>query len=174
MTALIQIALGGVLLLAGRRLYWLLAGAAGFVLGLFLTQQVFGDASQTVMLLASMALGALFAVLAVVGQRFIIGLAGFVAGGIGLTWLFTAFNFSPAEPSTLLSLVIFIAGGIAGAFLVSRLFDLGLVVLSSLIGAGLALRGLGEIVALPDTLGAIPLIVLTVIGVAVQLGPLRR
>jgi hypothetical protein len=29
-------------------------------------------------------------------------------------------------------------------------------------------------VALPETLGAIPLLVLTVIGVAVQLGPLRR
>jgi hypothetical protein len=174
MTALIQIALGAVLLLAGRRLYWLLAGAAGFVLGLFLTQQLPSDQSQTVMLLASLALGALFAVLAVVGQRFIIGLVGFVAGGIGLNWLFTAFSFTPAEPSTLLTIAVFIAGGIAGAFLVSRLFDLGLVVLSSLIGAGLALGGLGEMVALPDALGAIPLIVLTVIGIAVQLGALRR
>ncbi len=174
MIALIQIALGGVLVLAGRRLYWLLAGAAGFVLGLFLTQQVFNDQSQAVMVLASLALGALFAVLAVVGQRFIIGLVGFVAGGVGLNWLFAAFSFTPAEPSTLLSVAVFIAGGIAGAFLLSRLFDLGLVVLSSLIGAGLALRGLGELVALPDTLGAIPLIVLTVVGIAVQLGPLRR
>ena len=174
MTALIQIALGSVLLLAGRRLYWLLAGAAGFVLGLFLTQQLFGDTSQAVTLLASLALGALFAVLAVVGQRFIIGLVGFMAGGIGLSWLFTAFSFTPAEPSTLLSATIFIAGGVAGAFLLSRLFDLGLVVLSSLIGAELALRGLGELVTLPDTLGAIPLIVLMVIGIAVQLGPMRR
>lgn len=174
MTALVQIALGSVLLLAGRRLYWLLAGAAGFVLGMFLTQQLFSDASQTVLLFASLALGVLFAVLAVVGQRFIIGLVGFMAGGIGLSWLFTAFNFTPAEPSTLLTFVIFIAGGIAGAFLLSRLFDLGLVLLSSLLGAELALRGLGQVIDLPDTLGAIPLIVLTVIGIAVQLGPMRR
>lgn len=174
MTALVQIALGSVLLLAGRRLYWLLAGAAGFVLGLFLTQQLLGDQSQTVILLASLALGALFAVLAVVGQRFIIGLVGFMAGGVGLNWLFTAFSFTPAEPSTLLTFAVFVAGGIAGAFLLSRLFDLGLVVLSSLVGAGLALAGLGRLVDLPDTLGAIPLIVLTVIGIAVQLGPLRR
>lgn len=174
MTAFVQIVLGSVLLLAGRRLYWLLAGAAGFVLGLFLTQQLFSDASQAVLLSASLALGALFAVLAVVGQRFVIGLVGFLAGGIGLNWLFTAFSFTPAEPSTLLTLAIFIAGGIAGAFLLSRLFDLGLVLLSSLIGAELLLRGLGTMVTLPDTLGAIPLIVLTVIGIAVQLGPLRR
>lgn len=174
MTALVQIALGSVLLLAGRRLYWLLAGAAGFVLGLFLTQQLFSDVSQTVLLFASLALGVLFAVLAVVGQRFIIGLVGFMAGGIGLSWLFTAFNFTPAEPSTLLTFVIFIAGGIAGAFLLSRLFDLGLVLLSSLLGAELALRGLGQVIDLPDTLGAIPLIVLMVIGIAVQLGPMRR
>jgi hypothetical protein len=174
MNALIQIALGSVLLLAGRRLYWLLAGAAGFVLGLFLAQQVFDDASQATILLVSLAMGGLFAVLAVVGQRFVIGLVGFLAGGIGLNWLFAAFSFTPAEPSTLLSLVIFIAGGIAGAFLLSRLFDLGLVLLSSLIGAELVLRGLGELVTWPETLGAIPLIVLMVIGIAVQLGPMRR
>jgi len=174
MTALVQIALGSVLLLAGRRLYWLLAGAAGFVLGLFLTQQLFSDVSQTVLLFASLALGVLFAVLAVVGQRFIIGLVGFMAGGIGLSWLFPPFNFTPAGPSTLLTFVIFIAGGIAGAFLLSRLFDLGLVLLSSLLGAELALRGLGQVIDLPDTLGAIPLIVLMVIGIAVQLGPMRR
>jgi hypothetical protein len=174
MNALIQIALGSVLLLAGRRLYWLLAGAAGFVLGLFLAQQVLDDASQATILLVSLAMGGLFAVLAVVGQRFVIGLVGFLAGGIGLNWLFAAFSFTPAEPSTLLSLVIFIAGGIAGAFLLSRLFDLGLVLLSSLIGAELVLRGLGELVTWPETLGAIPLIVLMVIGIAVQLGPMRR
>jgi len=174
MTGLFQIALGSVLLLAGRRLYWLLAGAAGFVLGLFLTQQLFDDASQAMTLFVPLAMGALFAVLAVVGQRFVIGLVGFMAAGIGLTWLFTAFSFTPAEPSVLLSAVIFIAGGIIGAFLLSRLFELGLVVLSSLIGAELALRGLDQLVALPDTLGAIPLIVLMVIGIAVQLGPMRR
>ncbi len=174
MTALIQIALGAVLLLAGRRLFWLLAAAAGFALGLFAAQQLLAGQSQTVMLLVALAMAALFAVLALVGLRFVIGLVGFVAGGIGLNWLFTAFSFTPAEPSTLLTVAIFIAGGIAGAFLLSRLFDLGLVVLSSLIGAGLALAGLGEIVTLPETLGAIPLIVLTVIGIAVQLGPLRR
>lgn len=174
MTALIQIALGAVLLLAGRRLFWLLAAAAGFVLGLFVAQQLLAGQSQTVMLLVALAMAALFAVLALFGLRFIIGLVGFVAGGIGLNWLFTAFSFTPAEPSTLLTVVIFIAGGIAGAFLLSRLFELGLVVLSSLIGAGLALAGLGEMVTLPETLGAIPLIVLTVIGIAVQLGPMRR
>lgn len=174
MTALIQIALGAVLLLAGRRLFWLLAAAAGFVLGLFVAQQLLAGQSQTVMLLVALAMAALFAVLALFGLRFIIDLVGFVAGGIGLNWLFTAFSFTPAEPSTLLTVVIFIAGGIAGAFLLSRLFELGLVVLSSLIGAGLALAGLGEMVTLPATLGAIPLIVLTVIGIAVQLGPMRR
>jgi len=174
MLALIEIALGGVLLLAGRRLYWLLAGAAGFVLGLLVVQRLLGEQSQTLVLLASLAVGALFALLAVLGQRFIIGLVGFIAGGAGLSWLFTAFSFTPAEPGPLLSIVLFIAGGIAGAFLLARLFDLGLVLLSSLVGAGLALAGLGQLVSLPATLGALPLIVLTVIGVAVQLAAGRR
>lgn len=174
MLAFIEIALGGVLLLAGRRLYWLLAGAAGFVLGLLVVQRLLGEQSQMLVLLASLAVGALFALLAVLGQRFIIGLVGFIAGGVGLNWLFTAFSFTPTEPGPLLSIVLFIAGGIAGAFLLARLFDLGLVLLSSLIGAGLALAGLDQLVSLPDTLGALPLIVLTAIGVAVQLAAGRR
>ncbi len=174
MTALLEIAIGSILLLAGRRLFWLLAAAAGFMLGLFVTQSLLPDSSDTVRLIIPLATGALFAVLALVGLRFVINFVGFVAGGIGLSWLFTAFSFTPAEPSTLLAAAIFIAGGFAGAFLLSRLFDLGLVALSALIGAGLALRGLGELVALPDALGAIPLIVLMVIGVAVQLGASRR
>ncbi len=174
MTALIQIVLGGVLLLAGRRLFWLLAGAAGFMLGLLLTRSLLAEPSETVMLIVPLATGALFAVLALVGLRFVIGFVGFVAGGIGLSWLFSAFSVTPAEPTTLLAAAIFIAGGLAGAFLLSRLFELGLVLLSSLLGAGLALRGLDAIVALPDAWGAVPLILLLVIGVAVQLGPLRR
>ncbi len=173
MTALIQLGLGAVLLLAGRRLYWLLAGAAGFLLGLLVIQRLLSEQSQTLVLLVSLAVGALFAALAVVGQRFVIGLVGFIAGGVGLSWLFTAFSFTPAEPGPLLSIVIFVAGGAAGAFLLSRLFQLGLVLLSSLVGAGLALAGLAEMIALPDALGALPLIVLTVIGVAVQLGSSR-
>lgn len=174
MTALIQIAIGAILLLAGRRLFWLLAAAAGFVLGLYVTQQVLNEQSQTVMVIVPLAFAVLFAVLAVVGLRFFIGLVGFVAGGIALGRLLMAFNLAPTESTPLLSVVVFIAGGIAGAFLLSRLFELGLIVLSSLFGAEILLAGVRQLVELPDTLGAIPLIVLLVIGVAVQLGPMRR
>jgi hypothetical protein len=174
MTALIQIALGSVLLLAGRRLFWLLAAAAGFVLGLFVVETLLPDQPDAVRLIVPLATGALFAVLALVGLRFVIGFVGFVAGGIALGRLLMAFNFAPADPSTLLSAAVFITGGIAGAFLLSRLFELGLVVLSALLGAELVVIGVRQLVDLPDTLGAIPLIVLLVIGIAVQLGPMRR
>lgn len=174
MTALIQIALGGVLLLAGRRLYWLLAAAAGFVLGLFVTQTVLPDQSQAVMLIVPLVIAAIFAVLAVVGQRFIIGLVGFVAGGIALSRLLMAFSMAPAEPSTLLSLAVFILGGVIGAFLLSRLFELGLIVLSSVLGAEILLGGVRQLVDLPEGLGAIPLLVLAALGLIAQLGLLRK
>lgn len=174
MAALVQIVLGGILLFAGRRLFWLLAAGAGFVLGLFVTQRVLGDLSEAAQVIVPLAVAALFAVLALVGLRFVIGLVGFVAGGIALGRLLAALNLVPTEPNTLLSLLVFVVGGIAGALLLARLFELGLAILSSLLGAEILLAGIHGWVDLPDPLGAIALLALLVIGVVVQLGPLGR
>ena len=174
MLALGQIIFGGVLLLAGRRLYWLLAAGAGFVLGYLLAQNILREQPDNVILVVALVVAVIFAVLAVVGQKFVIGLVGFIAGGIGLLRLLEVFNITAIEPSTVLGIVVFIAGGILGAILLSTLFDLGLVILSSLVGAQILLGGLGQLLVLPDGTTTIALIVLTVVGLMVQLGASRR
>lgn len=174
MLTLAQIVLGGLLLIAGRRLYWLLAAGAGFVLGLILVQSLFRDQSDTATLIVALIVAVVFAVLAVVGQKFIIGLVGFVAGGIGLVRILQALNLAPAESMTLLSIAIFLVGGIAGAFLMSKLFTLGLIVLSSVIGAEMLLTGLRQVVAVPDGFGTLALVALIALGIVVQTNFLRR
>ena len=174
MWALGQIIFGGVLLLAGRRLYWLLAAGAGFVLGYLLAQNLLREQPDNVILVVALVVAVIFAVLAVVGQKFVIGLVGFIAGGIGLLRLLEAFNIGAIEPSTVLSVVVFIAGGILGAILLSTLFDLGLVILSTLVGAQILLGGLRQLVELPAELTTVALIALIVVGLVIQLGALRR
>ena len=174
MLALGQISFGAVLLLAGRRLYWLLAAGAGFVLGFWLAQAILREQPQNVILVVALVVAVIFAVLAVVGQKFIIGLVGFVAGGIGLLRLLEVFDIGAIEPSTVLGIVVFIAGGIVGAILMSALFDLGLVILSSLVGAEILLGGLRQIVEVPDGLTTIALVVLVGVGLVTQLVLFRR
>ena len=174
MWALGQILFGGVLLLAGRRLYWLLAAGAGFVLGFLLAQAILKEQPENVIMLVALVVAVIFAVLAVVGQKFVIGLVGFIAGGIGLLRLLEMLNITAVEPSTVLGIVVFIAGGILGAILLSSLFDLGLVILSTLVGAQIVLVGLGQLDILPANLDTIALVVLIVLGLLVQLGALRK
>ena len=174
MLALGQIIFGAVLLLAGRRLYWLLAAGAGFVLGFLLAQAILREQPENVILIVALVVAVIFAVLAVVGQKFVIGLVGFIAGGIGLLRLLEVFNIGAIEPSTVLGIVVFIAGGILGAILMSALFDLGLVILSSLVGAEILLGGLRQVVEVPDGLTTIALVVLVGVGLVTQLVLFRR
>jgi len=174
MLALGQIIFGAVLLLAGRRLYWLLAAGAGFILGYLLAQTILREQPDNVILVVALVVAVIFAVLAVVGQKFVIGLVGFIAGGIGLLRLLEIFDIAAIEPSTVLGIVVFVFGGILGAILLSSLFDLGLIILSALVGAQILLGGLGQLIDLPDGTTTIALVVLIVVGLMVQLGALRR
>jgi hypothetical protein len=174
MWAVAQIIFGGILLLAGRRLYWLLAAGAGFVLGFLLAQAVLKEQPENVILIVALVVAVIFAVLAVVGQKFVIGLVGFIAGGIGLLRLLETITVVTIEPSTLLAVVVFLGGGILGAILLSKLFDLGLIILSSLVGAQILLGGLDQLVDLPANTDTIALVALVVAGLLVQLSALRR
>lgn len=174
MWTLAQIVFGGVLLLAGRRLFWLLAAGAGFVVGLILAQSLLREQPETVALLVALVVAIAFALLAVLGQKFIIGLVGFVAGGIGLVRLLQTLGQTPAETTTLLTIVVFLAGGVVGAILLSKLFDLGLIILSSVIGADILVGGLSQATDLAAGWETILLVGFVVLGIFVQLGLFRR
>ena len=79
MISLLNIVLGGSLLLAGRKLFWLLLGAVGFVTGVAVATR-FLHGSELVTIVAAIGLGILFAVLAIFVESVAIGLAGLLGG----------------------------------------------------------------------------------------------
>lgn len=164
--SLVQIVVGAVLLLQGRHLFWLLAGSAGFVVGLFLANRLLPDRSGATVLLVGLFFGVAGAVLVIVAQKAVIALMGFLAGGIGLLALVQALGF---EPATFLQALIFVLGGAVGAYLLSAVFELGLIVLSSLIGANLLIGGLSGMFDITGQWVGIASLVAFAIGVAAQM-----
>jgi hypothetical protein len=147
------LALGLVLLVAGRKLFWLLVGAAGFLFA-----WSYAESWEAGWLLALLA-GVLGALLAVFLQRFAIGLAGFLVGGALLASLVEL--EPPFGDGT-----IFIVGGILAAILAVMLFEAALVGVSAVFGAGLIVGAL----PLEGSAATVALLALAALGVAVQAG----
>lgn len=170
---LVEIAIGGALLFAGRRLYWLLAAALGFVAGLTLADLLLPGEPQTADLIIALALAGGGALLFVVFQKLLIGLIGFIAGGVAL--LLVAQALAPnLLGESWMAAAGFVLGGTLGAFLFLRLFSLGLIILSAIIGAYLLLAGLMGLFDLPDSFFSLALLLLIGVGIVIQLGALRR
>ena len=80
-SAFLTLALGIVLLLFGRRAFWIFVAVAGFIAGLtFATLYMHGQ-SELVILLIAIVAGVIGAVLAIMLEWLAILIAGFLAGG---------------------------------------------------------------------------------------------
>ena len=138
MLSLVNLILGGALLVAGRKLFWLFVGAAGFVTGLQLATR-FWQGSELLSIIVGLVVGVIFALLAVFLQAVLIGIAGFLIGGYVLTVLAGMIGLDVTGTT---AWIVYIVGGIIGVILVSFLFDWALITLSSLAGAGLVVQAL--------------------------------
>jgi len=123
---------GALLVLAGRRLFWLAVGTVGFLAGFGLAGG-WGDDPGTAALVVGLLAGVLGAVLAVILQRLAVGLAGFVVGGFLAVWLAGALGWELGWVAWL----VFLAGAISTAILAGYVFDLALVLVTSVTGAAL-------------------------------------
>lgn len=150
---------GGVLLLAGRRLFWLFVGAVGFFVGMNFAGQFLPENATFI---TSIIIGLIAAVLAVFLQRAGLMVAGFLAGGYLLAYVVDLIAPNAAVGGWL----PFIVGGILGIALISTIFDWALILLSAFIGAVLVAQGfqLGQ----PGSL--LLIIVLVIVGIAAQAG----
>jgi MFS family permease len=128
---LIGLIIGIALLAFGRKLYWLLLGTIGFVVGYLFAAEFFSGAADWLLILIGLVAGLIGAALAVFLQSVAIVVAGFLGGGFVTIQLLTLLGFGDGT----FSWIPFIIGGILGLILVSVLFDWALIVLSSLIGA---------------------------------------
>jgi len=158
MNPIADIVAGAVLLVLGRKLFWLFVAIAGFYLG-FEVARAFA-AEQPAWLVWTIAIGAglIGAVLAMLLQRMGFALGGFYAGGY--IALLAVERFAPGA----IGVGAFFVGGVIGAVLAMLLMDWAIVILSCLVGAALVVPGLG----LQPLAGALVYAGLVAVGIIVQ------
>jgi hypothetical protein len=163
---IISALIGAVVLLFGRKLFWLCVAAVGFATAFEIAPQLIHEPSTLIMLTFAIVLGFVGALLALFLQKIAIAIAGFLAGGKLALAVAAAFFTQPAAYYW----IVFLAGGIIGALLILILFDWALIALSSVVGAYLILSAF----SLPSSGTSILFIALVAIGVIVQGASMRR
>lgn len=162
---IISALIGAVILLFGRKLFWLCVAAVGFAAGVEFAPHFVHEPSTLIMLAFAIVLGLIGAVLALFLQKVAIAIAGFLAGGKLALAMAAAFFVQPAQYYW----ITFLIGGIIGALLLLVLFDWALIALSSVVGAYLVLSA----IALPPSGTSILFVALVAIGVIVQVASMR-
>jgi hypothetical protein len=157
---ILGVIVGVVLLVAGRRVFWLAVGALGFLAGMAAMEHWGAGLSPAAHLLVAIAAGVVGLLLAILLQKVAVALAGFFLGVVLTAALLPALGIT-LGPWTGLALA---AGGLVVAALALGLFSLALVVLTA--GGGASL--LTEAIAPPAPWPAILLVALWVVGVLVQ------
>ena len=158
--------IGIVILLFGRKLFWLCVAAVGFLAGVELAPHLVNEPSPLLLLTVAIVLGLIGALLALFLQKVAIAVFGFLAGGKLGGAIAAAFFVHYVQYST----VIFVVGGVIGAILLLTLFDWALIVVSSLIGAHL----IQSAIVLPPSGSTIVFIGLAIVGIVVQAASFRR
>ena len=167
--SIFDLVLGIILLVAGRRLFWLLVGAIGFVIGVMLATRFF-PTDQLTMVLAGLVLGLIFALLAIFLESIAIGIAGFLGGGYVLLSMAGMLGLVQNNENGLTTWIIFAVGGVIGVILVALLFSWALITISALAGASMVVSAFGMTAA---TAGLV-FIGLVIAGVIIQGTALRR
>jgi hypothetical protein len=161
-----QILLGSLLLLFGRRLFWLAVGILGFLFGFDWVRYQMVDWPTWAAWVAAVGFGTLCAIGTVFLQRVSFGVGGFLAGGYLTVHLLTALGVQ-TEPAPGL---LFVLGGLVGAGLAVLAADWVLVALTSLAGAAAVTGGIGV-----GPLGSsLAFLGLATMGMAIQFISLRR
>jgi hypothetical protein len=152
------IVLGLIMLIFGRKLFWLFVSIVGFLVGMEFIDLLLVDQSIWVKLLGGLGAGLLGALLAIFVQRVAFVLAGFFAGAYFALLLAHPLGIAGA------SLILAVAGGVVGAIVAALLMDWAIIALSCLAGAASIVSRLG----LRDVNMAIVFLVLVIIGILVQ------
>jgi hypothetical protein len=163
-TGLTLVALGVAVWLFGNRL-WLLGAGAGALLGVALLRVLPGLAGGMGGFLLVAGLAIALGVLGFLGKAFTKTIAliiGFIAGGGMALGLIDTLGLNLGFWDWLLALI---AGGVC-ALLLARFLDWGLILLASLVGSVLVVRGgLALLPSLSGALGGVIIVALTALGV---------
>jgi hypothetical protein len=153
-----NIVLGIMLLLFGRKLFWLFVAVAGFIVGLEFAAMFLADKPEWVLVLIGFCTGCFGAIVAIFAQRVAFALAGFYAGTFLTLLMVQPFISSEAI------LIFLLAGGLVGAVLSVWILDPALIILSCLIGAGAIVKALGT----GQLMSAVIFVLLVSVGIFTQ------
>lgn len=159
---IINILLGFVVLLTGRKLFWLFIAALGFLAGASLGPRFIEADPAWLIWVFSLGLGVVGALLAVFLKRLAISVAGFVGGWYLMMTLATTFDWHLGNADW----VLYLIGGLILSGVVSSLYDWALIFLSSIVGALAIVQGLN--LSLAPFFISLILLALVVAGVSVQ------
>lgn len=165
LSSILRAVSGVIALLFGRRVFWLFIMVVGFLAGFIVGKALFPEASVIVNLLTGLALGILGTLLSKFLPVVITAIFGFIIGGavlVGLVKLFTPINH-------MVLIILFALGGLISVILTIKLFDLSLVILSSISGASILASWGSEMLAYSNVTQTIIFAVLAIIGIVVQL-----
>ncbi|MDX2111728.1 MAG: DUF4203 domain-containing protein [Verrucomicrobiota bacterium] len=155
--------IGLVLLVWGRRLFWLLVGCAGFLLASQLCNEYLAAQATWIRIAISITAGLVGIILALMIQRLAFAIAGYYAG-VTCGLLVLAHYGNPADER-----VFTIIGGLLGALLAMLLMDHVIILLACLIGANAIL----DLFTLTPLIHTISFIVLVVAGFIFQFRQLQ-
>jgi hypothetical protein len=167
------IVIGLVLIVAGRKLYWLSTGGMGFVLGVLLAGRAVAGASFLVELGIALLAGVVGAVFAIVAQQAAVVLTGMLVGA-GLAFM-VALPFAEDLGATLYWMPVM--GAVFGVVFAAFVFETALSVVTAVVGAFLVVVGLVVAgVEIREPYDLVALAALSTVGVGVQsrLGKRRR
>lgn len=157
---LLRLAIGGLLLVLGRKLFWLFVAAVGFAAGWAVATSLLHIEPEWLALVLAILVGVAGALLAHFVSRLAVGLGGFLAGGFLALSLAALLELQ----AVWIGWVAFVAGGILGALLLGAALEWALIGLSSLAGALLIVGSLD----LSPTVHLLALFGLFLVGVILQ------
>jgi len=154
------IAAGVLLLIMGRKLFWLFVAIVGFLVGLTYIPEILPGQPDSVILAVSLIAGLFGALLAILLQKFAVALAGLAAGGYVTHYLLQMITLDVGQYQWL----AIAAGALVGAAMAGSMYDWALVILTS--GSGAAL--ITQYLSIEMPFSAVLFAGLTIFGIIAQ------
>jgi len=160
---MLEILIGVMLLLIGRKVVWLFVAGIGFVAAAEIVARLSGDQMGLLVIIAALVAGVIGAVLAIFLQKVAVGVVGFLAGGYIALSALKALRLE----TTAFSWLIVVVGGIVGVMLALVLLDWALILLSSISGAALIAQS-SQLLGWYRVPAVVVFVIAAVVGIIVQ------
>src|SRR5262245_50511332 len=162
--SLILLVLGIVILLFGQRFVVLLIGVAAFYITVQAAKKYLGDDSRTTALLLATLAGIAAGVFTKMFRSIAVGIAGYTIAGYVLSSHAGAWGIKPENER-----FVFVIGGVLGSLVISFALDVGLRLISSILGAVLIV----QYFQLEEDVNKWLIVLLSLVGFFVQSGILQ-